>query len=270
MQTPQTTPRKDTEGDCYYKECARSPPPAPKIAPLNVALLQGSCDAVARVLDDDPMAAVVPIDDFQPPLVYAVKHGCAVPVLELLIEKGALLEAVGPARLTALEYVAGQEKVSCPWASFLGPALPPCSSLPLDLGCVDFMSPPGFDFPCPPIGSDAGRTTSILGVQARVNAAAEAHRINVVVLLLRHGANPVRAIDIAEQAGRTSCAALIRHWSGIEARQMLEAHWLQWDQELTDGQTPLGSGCYLLRMPPESRKRLCDFLAPATSQIFDG
>jgi hypothetical protein len=84
-----------------------SPPVRPKArnAPTLImkALLMNSVQRLQDVLDEDPLAASFPELGIEPPLCCAVRLGCDVPVLALLVASGADVHATNSFGQTPLE-----------------------------------------------------------------------------------------------------------------------------------------------------------------------
>lgn len=118
--TPPSTPRKERPGS------PGSPPRAPKesaLPPLLGALCSDSEEQVREALREDPQAAMLPFwdNDVSPPLCSAVRHGCSVAIVRLLLEHNADVDMVDSRGQAPLALLAA---TPCParqvgWEAFL-------------------------------------------------------------------------------------------------------------------------------------------------------
>lgn len=164
-----------------------SPPGAPRVAsmpPLLAALCRGSEEEVCNELEEDPQAALDPFFDhgMEPPLCSAIRHGCDVGIIRLLLQHGAdvtFVDARGRGPLSLL-------------------ASTPC---PLSLAWPEL--PTGDERP----------DTSAVGPQGVLQ-----RNLDVADLLVKAGADPMavdaagsRPYDLAVDSGNWHLA---RHWLG--------------------------------------------------------
>lgn len=271
METPRASQRHLADGflmspmqttPTAAPELLDTPPMAPQIAPICSALQRGNYEAVACALNADPLVAFMPINGSVPPLVYAVQHQCPVAILELLLDRGALVNDVSFEGLTALEIVAGLKPPdTClrfePWALRRHSPWNGAPAAQLEgFAARVFRSPEDFwsGLELPMLPSPCAPKPCEDESRARQDQQVYCHQ--VALCLLRCGASPMRAAEIAEQAGHPSLPALIRHWSGKKARTFLRALWRKHDQ------APHERSCGSLHVPTDLREKLCEFLAP--------
>jgi hypothetical protein len=86
------------------------PPPVKDVPPLLKALRLDSIEHVRKALDDEVDAATFPFwgNDVEPPLCSAVRLGCCLPIVELLLTFRAAVDDVNAHGLTPLMMVQSQ------------------------------------------------------------------------------------------------------------------------------------------------------------------
>eukprot|EP00401_Gymnodinium_catenatum_P050776 CAMPEP_0117531278 /NCGR_PEP_ID=MMETSP0784-20121206/38776_1 /TAXON_ID=39447 /ORGANISM="" /LENGTH=395 /DNA_ID=CAMNT_0005327647 /DNA_START=1 /DNA_END=1188 /DNA_ORIENTATION=+ len=134
--SPPVTPRRQISGvDWLSTAPDLSPPPAPRTSaapPLLTALRTDSANSVLAALADDPCAAAMPFFDhgWEPPLCCAVRLGCNVEVVGLLIKHGAVADVRDNTGMTPLGILC-----ACPQTATMLPSIPFCRP-----DCIDALS----------------------------------------------------------------------------------------------------------------------------------
>lgn len=178
------------------------------------SLEQDSVEDVRNLLENDPLAAVLPLKDrgCEAPILAAAHAGCSSQIIVELLRHGAVVNDVDRDGLTALDIVVRRATPTQANTTrrFLDPQPP---ILPAGVGLLVTLPP---------------RQFPALGLQVAVSAdgVPEHELLEVAACLLSFGATSTgspghTAADRAEQLGYLKLASLIEYWGGLGDLQRL-------------------------------------------------
>lgn len=211
------------------------------ILSIENAIAANDSQAVASILDDDPLVAVRPISRNQLPVaVAAVRNVCSPRLVALLLRRGADAGATGPERVTALEALLATHEAQLKQARLRGEML----------RMADF------------------RPTAVVLLGTCDRRHEEDRLVEIAWWLLAHGAadrgrRPMLAAcsQRARRLGLDRLAELLHNWGGEEAAivsAMLAAR-----RRGAPLEAATGSVIELLDLPDNIIQRVLDMLAPA-------
>jgi ankyrin repeat protein len=241
-------------------------------AQLLRALSNNNVEEVRQALNDDPLLAIVPIGrTADPPLLVALRHGCAPEILAVLMANGADANCISDDH-SALKTVA---KVA------------PATSVTLEAQVETFFAPASCGMTIPllsmqtpvyqePAWSPMHAFVSMPGAQRFLPSTVltEKRCCDYAVCLLKGGANlnwqdqhGKKAADYAELSGHMPrLAYLLKHWGGDQAKSLFMIRQQRQQCRCTSDYSSIASCACIVCMPEEIYLRVRGMLI----SDFDG
>lgn len=223
--SPPGTPRSPGVG----KVRSVTTPPRQIRCTLLAAIRSGSSEQVRQAIADDDTSVHVPlctVDGCEAPVVLAIREGCSVGILDLLLRSGASANETNSAGLTVLEMLCAAPEVKLAedatmWGQTSACSLDFVMTLP-ETQEPRLPSPPAAHLaPPPPIAAACSLVTLCMAAAGTGGAGPllpcaaggdEARRCALAARLLAHGAHGRdAAAQAAEQHGHILLAGLLRH-----------------------------------------------------------
>lgn len=250
--------------------CLPSPPRLRRCSLLE-ALQNDDLEEVALQLDLDETLVHVPLRNrgCQPPVLAALQEGCSVSILDLLLRRGANVDATSNGDITALEAVASSRPA---WSvesisevdsyDQIHTMLAPVSMHSISVSMQD-QEPPWLrqDPDCEKEGV-GNRGFSGLRMM-------EEHCCAYSACLLSHGANPRRlfgqglsAVERVENSDRAALTTLLRYWTDWQVCRWLRHLGRKAPAERLQRKLSTDAIAGILHCPPDVSDLICGFLAP--------